>query len=119
MAQSLANIGNVSDNWKKYVLIWILTVLGVSLATSLGFWGTLFGTVGLTFGFWGVRSLWRAVAARSVEQVAVGSLGGRHEAVELEGRARPVDEPLTAPLSGEECIAYLVEVSEDRTYPGD
>jgi hypothetical protein len=43
---------------------------------------------GLTFGFWSLRSLWWAAVASSVEQVAVGSLGGRNEAVELSGRAR-------------------------------
>lgn len=114
MAQSLVNIGNVSEHWKAYLVIWLLTVVGVSVVTGLGFWGTLFGVAGVTFGFWGGRSLWWAVSARSVEQTAIGSLGRRHEAIELEGQVRPVDEPLTAPLSGEECVAYQVTVTEKR-----
>lgn len=114
MARSLVNVGTVSDHWKKYVVLWILAVIGVSVATGFGFWGTLFGAAGLSFAVWGVRSLWRAALARSVEQVAVGSLGDRTTAVELSGRARPIDDPLTAPLSGEACIAYQVRVTETR-----
>lgn len=114
MAQSLVNIGNVSTHWKKYVLLWILVVIGASVATGFGFWGTLFGVAGLTFGFWGLRSLWWAASTRSVEQVTVGSLGGQHTAVELTGQARPIDEPITAPLSGEACVAYQVTAIEKK-----
>jgi hypothetical protein len=114
MAQEIANVGEVSPHWKKYVVVWLLAVVVVSVAAGLGLWGTLFGMAGLTFAFWGVRSLWRFVGARSVEEVAVGTLGGRDAAVELEGQVRAVDEPLVAPLSGEECVAYKVEVAENR-----
>jgi hypothetical protein len=96
-----------------FVAIWLLSTVVISVVTGLFFVGTLFGTAGLIFAFWGGRSLWRVMSARSVENVDIGSLGGRHEAVEFDGRARPADETLTAPLSGEECIAYQVTVEQE------
>lgn len=114
MNQTMANVGNVNDNWKRWVLVWVLFSLVVWTATDFGLLGTLFGTAGLSFAFWGVRSLFRAVSSRSVEETAVGSLGGQSAAVQLVGDARPVDESLTAPLTGTECVAYQVQVREYR-----
>ncbi|MFB6106326.1 MAG: hypothetical protein ABEJ70_05070 [Halobacteriaceae archaeon] len=114
MTRSLANVGNVNHNWKRYLALWLLLVLGIYLGTGYGLMRTFFVMAGVTLALAGVRSLWWSVTARSVEEVTVGSLGGRREAVELAGRARPVDDPLVAPLSGTECLAYTVEVTEYR-----
>lgn len=108
----MANVGHVSDNWKRWVLVWLLSVVVVWLATGLAFYQALTGTAGLVFVYWGVRSLLRTVYARSVEEAAIGSLGDRSAAVQLVGDARPIDEPRTAPLSGGDCVAYQVQVEE-------
>ncbi|MFC6974920.1 hypothetical protein ACFQL1_09880 [Halomicroarcula sp. GCM10025709] len=112
MDQMLANTGNVNDDWKRWVVVWLLAVVGVSVVTDFGFWGTLVGTAGLWFVFWGLQAVFRAITSRSVEETAVGSLGGRSAPVELVGDARPVEEPLTAPLTDTECVAYQVQVME-------
>ena len=118
MNQTMANVGQVSGNWKRWVLVWILAALGIWVASDFGLVGTLFGTAGLFFAFWGVRALLRAVSSRSVEETALGSLGGQSAAVQLVGDARPVDEPLVAPLTGTECVAYTVQVREYRPNRG-
>lgn len=114
MQQTMANIGNVTGHWKRWALVWVLAGLAISLVADLGLFGTLVGTAGLFPAFWGVRSLYRAVAARSIEQTMVGSLGGRTATVQLVGDARPIDDPVTAPLTDTECVAYQVEVREYR-----
>lgn len=110
----MANSGHVNDNWKRWVLVWLLAVIGLWILTPFGFWGTLTGTAGLVCIFWGIRALHRAVAARSIEETTVGLLGGQSTPVQLVGDARPVREPLTAPLTDTECVAYQIEIKEYR-----
>ena len=114
MNQSMANVGEVNENWKLWVLVWVLSVMVVSVAADLGFFGTLFGTAGRCFVYWSVKSLVRAVSSRSVTETTIGTLGGQSTATQLVGHAKPVDEPLTAPLSGADCVAYQVQVREYR-----
>lgn len=108
----MVNIGDVNDNWKRWAVAWFALVVGVSVATDFGFWGSLSGVAGLSFVYWGLRSLGRAFSSRSVEETSIGMLGGQREAVQLVGDAKPVGDTVTAPLTGEDCIAYQVQVLE-------
>lgn len=112
MKQSLVNIGYVNENWKRWVLGWLVVVVVLSLTSDFGFLATLTGSAGLIFAFFGVQALWRSVSAKSIERTDVGSLDGRREAVQIVGTAESDGEPLTAPIAGANCVAYQVEVKE-------
>jgi len=112
MDQTMANVGNVNENWKRWVLVWLLSAGVVWVVAGIALYQALTGTAGLFFLYWGVRSLLRTLSSRSVEEATIGSLGGRSAPVPLVGDARALDEPRTAPLSGEDCVAYQVQVEE-------
>lgn len=112
MEQSMVNIGNVNENWKRWVLGWLVVVVVVAATSDFGFLATLTGTAGLIFAFFGIQALWRMSSSKSVERTDVGSLDGRREAVQVVGRAQPDGDPLTSPLTDADCVAYQVEVKE-------
>lgn len=108
----MVNVGNVNENWKRWAIGWFGLVVLITLTSDFGFFGTLTGTAGLIFAFFGVQALWRMYSSKSVERRDVGSLDGRREAVQVVGRAQPDGDPLTAPLTDTDCVAYQVEVKE-------
>lgn len=112
----MANVGNGNENWKRWVVVGVLVAVAVTVATDFGFWGTLVGIAGLVFAFWGLQALFSALTSGSVPETRIGSLDGQSEAVQLVGTARPVEDPLTAPLTGTECVAYEVRVQEYRPH---
>lgn len=112
--QTMVNIGDVNPNWKRWMGIWLLLVVVLYIATPYGFWALLTGSAGLYMVYGGVRSVVRAFSSRSVEEATIGLLGGQRKTVQVIGTADPVDEPLTAPLSGTECVAYQIQVVEQR-----
>lgn len=111
MEPALVRTGGWDRTWLAVYAGLFAVVVVVSLATDFDFWGTLAGVAGLFFLLLGLRSLRLAVSSRSVEQEAIGSLGGYAGAVEVEGTARPADGPVAAPLTGTESVAYRVEVA--------
>lgn len=103
--------------WILYASLAVLA--GVIYTTSgVGLPASVAGVAGLLFLVLGIRSIWQLVAAGSVEQVDVGGLAARAGPVSIEGTARPAGEPVTAPMTGTESVAYRVEVLQhepDRT----
>lgn len=114
MEQTIVNVGEYNENWKRWVVAWFIVVAVVTLVTPLGFLATLTGTAGVFFVFHGIRAVGRTVSSRSVERATIGSLGGRREAVQIVGTIRPVADPRSAPLTGTNCAAWDVRVKEYR-----
>lgn len=114
MEQTLVNIGRVNEHWKRWIVVWLVLVTVVTVLTEFGFLGTLTGTAGIFFVIHGIQALWRSVSSRSVERTAIGSLAGRRQAVQIVGRAGVDDEPLTAPLTDTDCVAYRIQVLENK-----
>jgi hypothetical protein len=112
MEQSVVNVGNVSGSWKRWVVVWLVLAVVASVAAGIGFLGALTGTAGLFFVYHGIQALRRSASSRSVERTKIGSLGGRREAVQIVGRAQPDGEPLTAPVTDTDCVAYELRVKE-------
>lgn len=73
---------------------------------------TAAGAAGLLFLVAGLRSVRQWVSTRGVRQASIGDLEGYAGAVAVEGTVRDADETVTAPMTGTECTAYLVAVSE-------
>jgi hypothetical protein len=119
MEQTMVNIGEYNENWKRWVVAWLMGVAVVALATPLGFLTTLTGTAGLFFLYHGIRAVGRAVSSTSVERATIGSLDGRRETVQILGSAKPVDEPFIAPMTGTDCVAWDVRVKEYKPSDDD
>lgn len=104
-----------TDGWNRRGLLrlaGLIALVGVvQFTTDFGLWGTIAGVAGLAFLVAGLRSAWLAITSRSIEQGAIGSLGDRSVAVQIEGTAEAADEPITAPLTGTESVAYQVYVA--------
>lgn len=114
MEQTLAQSGEDSKAWWAVYAGAAVLVGVVYVTTDFGLPATVAGVAGLLFVLFGLRSIRQAVASRSVEREAIGSLGGRAGAVEIEGTASPAGESVTAPMTGTECVAYRVEVLRDE-----
>lgn len=110
MESSVVKAGGWDRKWIGVYVGFAVLVGVVYVTTDVGLWATLAGVAGLFFLLLGVRSTWQAVAARSLDRSAIGTLGGQAGAVEIDGTARPADEPVTAPMTGTESVAYRVEV---------
>lgn len=104
-----------NDGWNAkglLVLAGLIAVVAVvQFTTDYGLLGTSAGVAGLLFLGLGLRSSWQAIQSKSVEQEAIGSLSGRSVAVQIEGTAEAADEPITAPMTGTESVAYRVYVA--------
>ena len=109
----MLNNSQYNENWKLWVVAWLMGVAVVGLATPLGFLTVLTGTAGLYFIYHGIRAVERAVSSTSVERGTIGSLDGRREAVQIVGSAKPVDEPFVAPMTGTDCVAWDLRVTEN------
>lgn len=112
MEQTLIRPGGADESWVVVFGAWVVLVGVVYVATDFGLAGTAVGTAGLYFVYRGVRALWQSLASRSIARDALGSLGDHVGPVEIEGTAEPVDEPLTAPMTGSDCVAYRVTVRQ-------
>lgn len=73
----------------------------------------VFGVVGLGVVAVGAERLWTTYQLRTtaLDDLYDATAGGR---VELEGRAEPADEILTAPLSDVECLAFTYDIEQYR-----
>lgn len=104
-----------TDGWNRrglLRLVGLIALVGVvQFTTDFGLWGTVAGVAGLAFLVGGLRSVWLTIASRSVEQEAIGSIGDSSVAVQIEGTAEAAEEPITAPLTGTESVAYQVYVT--------
>ncbi len=110
MESTVVRAGGWDRRWVG-VYAGLIVLAGVVYATSdYGLPATLAGVGGLFFLLLGVRSVWQALASRSLDRSPIGSLGGQAGAVEIDGTARPADEPVTGPMTGTESVAYRVEV---------
>lgn len=114
MEQTLAQSGEESKAWWVVYAGAAVLVGVVYVTTDFGLPATVAGVAGLLFVLFGLRSMWQALASRSVERDVIGSLGSRASPVEIEGTARPADEPVVAPMTGTETVAYRVEVLQDE-----
>ena len=112
MEQTMVNIGEHNEHWKRWVVVWLVVVATVALASPLGFLTTLTGTAGLFFVYHGIRAVGRSLSSRSVERTTIGSLDGRREAIQIVGDAQPVTDSLTAPLTDTDCVAWEIRVKE-------
>lgn len=112
MDQNMVNIGEYSENWKRWILVWLVVVVLVALLTPLGFLASLTGTAGLFFVYHGIRAVGRWFSSGSVERNDIGSLGGRREAVQIVGGARPVEDPFATPMTETDCVVWDVQVKE-------
>ena len=112
MEQTIVNIGEYNENWKRWVVAWLVVVAVVALATPFGFLASLTGTAGLFFVYHGIRAIGRSFSSKSVQLTPIDSLGGRREAVQIVGAAQPVGEPFTAPLTDTDCVAWELQVEE-------
>jgi len=112
MEQTMVNIGEYNENWKRWVVVWLVIVVAVTVVTPLGFLASLTGTAGVFFVYHGIRAVGRSIDSKSVEETTIGSLGGRREAVQIVGDARPVADGVRAPLTETECVAWDVQVKE-------
>lgn len=108
----MLNVGEYNENWKRWVVVWLVLVVVLALATPFGFLTTLTGTAGLYFLYHGFRAVGRWLSSGSVEQTTIGSLAGRSEAVEILGDAQPEAEAYSAPLTDTECVAWQLQVEE-------
>lgn len=104
--------GGASNGWVVVFAVWLVLVGVVYVTTDFGLPATVAGMAGLYMVYRGVRAIWQAVASRSIEQEAIGSLGGRSDPVSIEGTAHAADETLQAPMTGTESVAYRVTVEE-------
>lgn len=107
------------DGTLSYYLRWVAggLVVGflVGVVAGLNPFGTAIAGVGVLLlgnGALLVPEWWQA---RSIERQSVVSLRGGGGAAEVAGETRSAGETVTAPYSGEECLAYTVSV-EDYEY---
>lgn len=119
MEQTLIKPGGANENWPVVFVAWAVLVGVVYLATDFSLLVTAVGMAGVYAVYRGVRAVWQSVASRSVERKAIGSLGGHVGPVAIEGTASPADEPVTAPMTGTESVAYRVQVFQYEPETGE
>lgn len=117
MGGTLVRPGGVGHGWMVVFAVWLVLVAVAYVVTDFELPAVVTGMAGLYFVFRGLRAVWKAVAARSVDEAAIGSLGGHAGAVSIAGTATAADEPVVAPLTGTDCVAYRVTVTEERPSP--
>lgn len=84
----------------------------MSLESSLV--GLVFAVAGLAVAGYGGLQLRTWHRIRSSDPVSVRDAAIESGPVELEGRVRPLEEPLSSPLQNESCVAYEYTVEERR-----
>jgi len=112
MEQTVVNVGEYNENWKRWVVAWLVVVVVVAIATPFGLLTVLTGTAGLFFVYHGFRAVGRWFSAKSIERTTIGSLGGRREAAQIVGSAQPVADGCTAPLTDTDCVIWQIQVQE-------
>lgn len=112
MDQNMVNVGEYNENWKRWVLVWLVVVVVLAIVTPLGFLATLTGTAGLFFVYHGIRAVGRWFSSRPVERNDIGTLGERREAVQIVGGARPVEDPFVTPMSETDFVVWDLQVKE-------
>jgi hypothetical protein len=116
MSQTIVSPGATGWGAKQWLLVAValfgVLVVGavVAVVTPLGLLAAILATAGSLFTLLGLLKVRKAFAVRSVEVEAIGSLEGQDGVVAVEGTARAAEETVTAPLTGEECVAYRVNV---------
>jgi hypothetical protein len=116
MSQTIVSPGATGWGAKQWLLVavalfGVLVVAGVVAAvTPFGLVGATALVGGVLFTLLGLLKLRKAFSVRSVEVEPAGSLGSGDGVVAVEGTARAAEETVTAPLTGEECVAYRVNV---------
>lgn len=116
MSQTIVSPGATGWGAKQWLLV-VVALFGVVVVGGVVAVVTPFGLVGATalvggvlFTLLGLRKLRKAFSVRSVEVEPVGTLGGTDGVVAVEGTARAAEETVETPLTGEECVAYRVNV---------
>lgn len=110
--------GTGRDDLKQLLVGWLVLTGVVTVVTGFGFWGVLAGMTGLVLTYWGVSTAVKSNASRSIEESSVGALDGERATVQVVGRVRSIDDSLSVPLSGTDCVAYDVVVEEHEPSDG-